>query len=61
MGKLEFSFGHGEIAVPLRHPSGEDEQAFGYMDLEIKGEDQGGNMNVGDISIQMGQWLSIAE
>lgn len=23
--KLEFSFGHGEIVVPLRHPSGGDE------------------------------------
>lgn len=61
MGKLEFSFGYGEIVVFLRYLSGEDEQVFGYMDLEIKGEDQGGNMNVGDISIQMGQWLFIVE
>lgn len=30
------------------------------MDLEIKGEDWGGYMSVGDISIQMVFWLSLA-
>ena len=25
VGKLEFSSGHGEMAVPLRRPSGDDE------------------------------------
>lgn len=60
MGKLEFSFGHGEISILLGLPSGIDEQAFGNMDLEIKGEDWGGNINVGHISIQMVSRLSLA-